>query len=71
MKKLLIALALLPAAAPTQTTGPCAADHRCAPARPDARTPDFLTVEEKACIFYGNAAKFLGLPADEIARHHR
>jgi predicted TIM-barrel fold metal-dependent hydrolase len=32
---------------------------------------DFLTVEEKAHIFYDNAAKFLGLPAEEIARHHR
>ena len=32
---------------------------------------DFLTVEEKAHIFYDNAAKFLGLTADEIARHHR
>src|SRR5687767_8229342 len=31
----------------------------------------FLTVEEKADIFYGNAAKFLGLTAEEIARHHR
>ena len=31
---------------------------------------DFLTVEEKAHIFYDNAAKFLGLPAEEIARHH-
>ena len=32
---------------------------------------DFLTVEEKAHIFYDNAAKFLGLTAEEIARHHR
>ena len=32
---------------------------------------DFLTVEEKAHIFYDNAAKFLGLRAEEIARHHR
>jgi predicted TIM-barrel fold metal-dependent hydrolase len=31
----------------------------------------FLTVEEKADIFYDNAAKFLGLTAEEIARHHR
>lgn len=31
----------------------------------------FLTVEEKADIFYDNAAKFLGLTADAIARHHR
>jgi predicted TIM-barrel fold metal-dependent hydrolase len=32
---------------------------------------DFLTLEEKADIFYDNAAKFLGLTAAEIARHHR
>jgi predicted TIM-barrel fold metal-dependent hydrolase len=32
---------------------------------------DFLTVEEKQDIFYDNAAKFLGLTAEEIARHHR
>jgi predicted TIM-barrel fold metal-dependent hydrolase len=32
---------------------------------------DFLTLEEKADIFYDNAAKFLGLTAEEIARHHR
>ena len=32
---------------------------------------DFLTVEEKAHIFYDNAAKFLGLSVEEIARHHR
>ena len=31
----------------------------------------FLTVEEKKDIFYDNAAKFLGLTAEEIARHHR
>ncbi len=31
----------------------------------------FLTVEEKADIFYDNAAKFLGLTAEEIARHHQ
>jgi uncharacterized protein len=31
----------------------------------------FLTVEEKADIFYDNAAKFLGLTAEAIARHHR
>ena len=31
----------------------------------------FLTVEEKADIFYDNAAKFLGLTAEDIARHHR
>jgi uncharacterized protein len=32
---------------------------------------DFLTVEEKQDIFYDNAAKFLGLSADQIARHQR
>jgi predicted TIM-barrel fold metal-dependent hydrolase len=32
---------------------------------------DFLTVEEKQDIFYDNAAKFLGLSADAIARHRR
>jgi hypothetical protein len=32
---------------------------------------DFLTVQEKQDIFYDNAAKFLGLSAEEIARHHR
>jgi hypothetical protein len=32
---------------------------------------DFLTVEEKEHIFYDNAAKFLGLSAEDIARHHR
>jgi predicted TIM-barrel fold metal-dependent hydrolase len=31
---------------------------------------DFLTLKEKEDLFYGNAAKFLGLTADEIARHH-
>ena len=31
----------------------------------------FLTDEEKQDIFYNNAAKFLGLTAEEIARHHR
>ena len=31
----------------------------------------FLTVEEKEDIFYDNAAKFLGLTAEDIARHHR
>jgi predicted TIM-barrel fold metal-dependent hydrolase len=31
----------------------------------------FLTVEEKQDIFYDNAAKFLGLTAEEVARHHR
>ena len=32
---------------------------------------DFPTIEEKAHIFYDNAAKFLGLRAEEIAQHHR
>jgi uncharacterized protein len=32
---------------------------------------DFLTVAEKQDLFYDNAAKFLGLTAEEIARHHR
>ena len=32
---------------------------------------EFLTVEDKQDIFYDNAAKFLALPADEVARHHR
>jgi hypothetical protein len=31
---------------------------------------DFLTLEEKQGIFYDNAAKFLGLSAEEISRHH-
>lgn len=31
---------------------------------------DFLTVEEKADIFYHNAARFLGLSEETIARHH-
>ena len=30
-----------------------------------------LTVEEKKGIFYDNAAKFLGLTDEQIARHHR
>lgn len=32
---------------------------------------DFLTVDEKQDIFYDNAARFLGLTAEETARHHR
>ena len=32
---------------------------------------EFLTVDEKQDIFYDNAAKFLGLSAEEVARHHR
>lgn len=31
---------------------------------------DFLTLEDKQGIFYGNAARFLGLSAAEISRHH-
>jgi len=31
---------------------------------------DFLTLEEKKGIFYSNAARFLGLSDEEIARHH-
>lgn len=30
---------------------------------------DFLTLEQKKDIFYGNAAKFLGLTEDEIKKH--
>ena len=32
---------------------------------------EFLTGEDKQDIFYDNAAKFLGLSAEDIARHHR
>jgi uncharacterized protein len=31
---------------------------------------DFLTVDEKADIFYNNAARFLGLSEEEITQHH-
>jgi hypothetical protein len=31
----------------------------------------FLTVADKQDIFYDNAANFLGLTAEEVARHHR
>lgn len=31
---------------------------------------DFLTVEEKAAVFYDNAARFLRLSDEEISRHH-
>ncbi len=31
---------------------------------------DFLSVEQKRDILYNNAARFLHLPAEEIARHH-
>ena len=33
-------------------------------------TADFLTAEQKADIFYNNAARFLRLSEEEIARHH-
>ena len=29
----------------------------------------FLTIKQKEDIFYNNAAKFLGLSAEEIAKH--
>jgi len=32
---------------------------------------DYLTAEQKRDIFYNNAARFLRLDADEIAKHHR
>jgi hypothetical protein len=32
---------------------------------------EFLTLEEKKDLFYDNAATFLGLSAEEIARHHK
>ncbi|WP_161625615.1 amidohydrolase family protein [Cyclobacterium qasimii] len=31
---------------------------------------EFLTMEQKAGIFYNNAARFLGLSEDEIMKHH-
>ena len=31
---------------------------------------DFLTAEHKQDILYNNAARFLRLSAEEIARHH-
>jgi predicted TIM-barrel fold metal-dependent hydrolase len=31
---------------------------------------EFLTLEQKADIFYNNAARFLRLSEDEIDRHH-
>jgi uncharacterized protein len=31
---------------------------------------DFLNGEQKRGIFYGNAARFLRLSEEEIARHH-
>ena len=33
-------------------------------------TANFLTEEEKRDIFYNNAARFLRLSEEEIARHH-
>lgn len=32
---------------------------------------EFLTLDDKQDIFYDNAAKFLGLPAEDVARHQR
>jgi predicted TIM-barrel fold metal-dependent hydrolase len=32
--------------------------------------PDFLTVQQKRNILYNNAARFLQLNKEEIARHH-
>jgi hypothetical protein len=124
MKKLLIALALIPAVAPAQSTGQCRGPiidvHLHAQTRESLAQPapnpatgqmspktaeehmtrsleimrkrnvvlgivsgssvaavepwgalDFLTVEEKQGVFYDNAAKYLGLTAEQIARHHR
>ena len=34
------------------------------------QTAEFLTKEQKADILYNNAARFLRLPEEEIARHH-
>jgi predicted TIM-barrel fold metal-dependent hydrolase len=34
------------------------------------QTADFLSAEQKADIFYNNAARFLRLSEEEIARHH-
>ena len=33
-------------------------------------TADFLTEDEKRDIFYNNAARFLRLSEEEIAKHH-
>lgn len=35
------------------------------------QTADFLSVEQKADILYNNAARFLRLTGEEIARHHK
>ena len=32
---------------------------------------DFLSLDQKADIFYNNAARFLELPEEEIAKHHQ
>ena len=32
---------------------------------------DFLTAEQKRDIFYNNAARFLRLTPEQIARHHK
>ncbi len=34
------------------------------------QSADFLSAEQKADIFYNNAARFLRLSEEEIARHH-
>ena len=34
------------------------------------RTPPFLTKQQKRDIFYDNAARFLRLSNEDIARHH-
>ena len=34
------------------------------------QSADFLTAEQRADIFYNNAARFLRLPPEQIARHH-
>ncbi len=42
----------------------------CFPAAVDAiQSADFLTPEQKADIFYNNAARFLRLSEEEIAKH--
>ena len=45
--------------------------HEVIPVVIDAiQTADFLTVEQRADIFYNNAARFLRLSDAEIAAHH-
>jgi len=34
------------------------------------QSADFLSQEQKADIFYNNAARFLGLSDEQIAAHH-